>query len=121
MIRFKLWYKNLFIGYLVYDKINQIFDRYPWTFTYSTDFIQQNIIKPLLDFPILVDENGLPKMYMSKQLFLFFKNRIPPPNRSGILQERTKKGIEDDDISMLIHFGHRCITDPFVLTFNPID
>lgn len=115
MIRFKLWYKNIFVGVLLYDSLNKILNDKPWSFYYSDEFKKQNQLSLLLEFP---DVNMI---YVSKDLFTIFKSRIPPPNRTDILQERTKKGIEDDDISMLIHFGHRCITDPFVLTFNPID
>lgn len=115
MIRFKLWHKNLLIGTLLYDSLNKLFNDKPWSFHYSDEFKKQDQIKPLFEF------SDVNMIYVSKELFMMFRNRIPPPNRPGILQERTKKGVEDDDVSMLIHFGHRCITDPFVLTFNPID
>ena len=107
MIRFKLWYKNLLIGILEYDTL--------WIFQYSEEFKNQTNVKPLSQF------QNIDQIYFSDILFTMFKVRIPPPTRPDILLNRTANGIEDDDISMLIHYGRRCITDPFILTFNPVD
>ena len=106
---FELGYKNNIIGVLTYHA-----DLESWEFYYSKWFKNQNKIKPLFDFP------EINKTYFSSKLFMMFKNRIPPPNRIDIKSERIKKGIGDDDISMIIHYGYKCITDPFTLTFNPI-
>jgi len=107
--KFELHYKKLLIGCLYYNP-----EEFLWSFIYSNEFENQNKIKPLFDFPEIT------KIYISSTLFMMFKNRIPPPNRKDIKAERIKKGIGDDNISMLIHFGYKCITDPFTLTFNPI-
>lgn len=114
MIRFELWYKNLIIGVLIYDDLNKLFTDKPWSFHYTDDFGKQDYIKPISQFQ---DVN---MVYVSKELFPIFRTRIPPANRPDILLDRIARGIGDDDVSMLIHYGYKCITDPFLLIFKPI-
>lgn len=106
MIRFELWYKNLIIGVLIYDDF--------WSFYYTDDFKKQDHIKPISQF------QDVDMIYVSETLFQMFRTRIPPANRPDILLDRIARGIGDDDVSMLIHYGYKCITDPFLLIFKPV-
>lgn len=115
MIRFELWHKNLLIGILLYDSLNKLFDDKPWSFHYSDEFKNQTHIVPISQF------QDINMIYVSENLFPMFKSRIPSPNRPDIMLDRVARGIGDDDISMLIHYGYKCITDPFLLIFKPVE
>ena len=61
---FRLLYKNLLVGELSF------FDG-KWQFSYSAEFIRQNTILPLVNFPTK------DKVYVSGELWPFFTSRIP--------------------------------------------
>lgn len=102
-VRFVLSYKRLVIGYL---SINQG----KWTFEYSEDFKKQGEISPLSNFP------NKELVYSSKELWPFFASRIP----SAAQLERKAKITSDElsernEVHLLRKYGHRTITNPFVL------
>lgn len=102
-IAFNLTYKNLEIGVLSFNNFN-------WTFRYSDKFINQNTIKPIIDFP------NIYKVYQSPNLFPFFDFRIPSLKRPEI-QDIIKKEKLDatNKADLLAYFGKKTITNPYVL------
>jgi HipA-like protein len=101
--RFILFYKKLTIGTLSV-KVNE------WHFKYSMEFKRQEKIVPLLDFP---DKN---REYISENLWPFFEARIPSLRNPMIKSVIDKKKIDPTNIVLLLReFGHRTITNPFIL------
>jgi len=100
---FALSYKNLLIGKLKFDNSN-------WVFEYSNDFKNQNLVKPISDFP------DLDKQYQQSELWPFFSSRIPTKNQP-MVQEALRRYSEEslDTVKMLEMFGKRTITNPYVL------
>ena len=100
---FQLTYKNLIVGTLKLRKG-------VWYFQYSDDFKNQNLIKPLVDFP------DIEKEYCSDELQPFFAHRIP-----GLGQPKVKKIVEEENLNaeneaqMLERFGKVSIANPFHL------
>lgn len=100
---FELRYKDLLVGKL---KLNDGI----WTFAYSSDFKQQQQIRPLPDFP------KLEKEYKSNELYPFFGHRIPSikqPRVQKVIQNSEVKDI--DEVTLLKLFGKHSITNPFLL------
>ena len=103
-VAFYLTYKNLEIGLLIFNKDN-------WTFQYSNNFILQNTIKPIIDFP------NIHKIYQSATLFPFFDFRIPSLKRPEIQDIIKKEKIDAaNKVEMLKYFGKKTITNPYILT-----
>ncbi|MGV8137050.1 MAG: HipA N-terminal domain-containing protein [Mangrovibacterium sp.] len=99
--QFTLSYNKLVIGYL---SINQG----KWVFEYSEEFKKQGEILPLSNFP------NKELVYKSDELWPFFATRIPS---AAQLERKTKVNdlAERDEVNLLRKYGHRTITNPFVL------
>jgi HipA-like protein len=102
-VQFVLSYNKLVIGYL---SVNQG----KWTFEYSEDFKKQGEILPLSNFP------NKEMVYSSEELWPFFASRIP----SAAQLERKAKITSDElsernEVHLLRKYGHRTITNPFIL------
>ncbi len=101
--QFVLTYNKLVIGHLSVDHGK-------WTFEYSEDFKKQGEILPLSNFP------NKEVVYTSVELWPFFASRIP-----SIAQLERKAKItyselpERNEVNLLRKYGHRTITNPFVL------
>lgn len=95
---FRLLYGNLVIGELSFFEGK-------WHFSYSAEFIRQNTILPLVNFPTK------DKVYVSKELWPFFASRIP----SDAQLQNT--GGPRDLVDSLRKYGRQTITNSFVL--NP--
>ncbi len=100
--QFIVSYQNLEIGTLSYDGKK-------YKFEYSEDFKKQDDIGAIDNF---MDKN---KIYESKYLFPFFLARIPDPNRPIIKEERERKGIGADPLSMLDYFSRQTLDNPFIV------
>lgn len=100
---FHLKYKNLLVGILTYDKNK-------WIFEYSDDFKNQNVIKPIINFP---DVN---KVYESYELMPFFAARIPKINQYYQLKKIKEANIDmNDTVGLLKIFGVNVIDNCFKL------
>lgn len=77
-------------------------------FEYSEEFKKQGEILPLSNFP------NKELVYTSDELWLFFATRIPS---AAQLERKTKISdfSERDEVNLLRKYGHRTITNPFVL------
>ena len=104
-IAFELKYKKILIGILVLE--NGI-----WTFEYSEEFKNQDILAPLTDFP------QLEKIYKSNSLYPFFLIRIPSLKQPKVQQEIKEHDIDERNaVDLLKFFGHRTIANPFLLYY----
>jgi hypothetical protein len=99
---FFLYYKNILIGTLDYK------DEF-WLFNYSYEFKNQNKILPLINFP------SLNKNYISKELWPFFKCRLPGDN-NPLIKNKLQDREEFSQYTMLVHYGKHTIANPFILT-----
>lgn len=100
---FELHFKDLPIGYLSLNEGK-------WTFKYSNEFIEQDTIKPLINFP---EKN---KEYYSEELWPFFVSRIPGIDRPEIKEQIKKNNIdENNEVELLKLFGRKSISNPFEL------
>lgn len=102
---FKLMYKNLVIG-------NLLFEDGKWSFFYTSEFKNQTYLKTISDFP------DLEKNYQEEVLWPFFASRIPSKNQPMVLEAISKKLIVSfDEVTMLEKFGKKTIANPFVLEY----
>lgn len=102
--KFSLQYNDLIVGELQLNNGN-------WTFEYSIEFQNQNVILPLVNFPIKE------KKYVSTELWPFFTSRIPGVRRPDVQEEIKKAKIDDtDEAALLKLFGKNSIANPFILT-----
>lgn len=100
---FSLVYKNLEIGRLILEEGI-------WTFRYSKQFKDQDLLPPLIDFP------NLNKEYKSEELWPIFASRIPSLNQPLVQQIITRDGIDkNNEAELLKRFGKHSISNPFVL------
>jgi HipA-like protein len=100
---FNLYFGDQLIGILTYD--NSI-----WTFRYSDEYIANQNLKPIIDFP------DPEKTYHSEQLWPFFATRIPTLNQPFQLKKVRKAKIKaNDSVGLLRLFGNETITNPFKL------
>ncbi|MCK5685250.1 HipA N-terminal domain-containing protein [bacterium] len=98
-----LFYKDLKMGTLSFKNGN-------WIFFYSEDFINQNKILPIVEFP---DKN---KEYIAPYLWPFFASRIPAINQPFHLKKIDKANIDSrDPFQMLLLFGKRTINNPYII------
>ena len=101
--QFKLMHKGLVIGFLEVEHSM-------WKFYYSEEFKSESELSHITGFP------DLNKVYHSRNLWPFFKIRIP-----GLAQPRVKKTIkkanisENDEIAHLKRFGKKSISNPYLL------
>lgn len=102
--KFALLYNELVIGFLEAEKGF-------WKFYYSEEFKKKkNELSYITGFP------ELEKIYVSEELWPFFKIRIP-----GLGQPRVRKTIEKENISpkdepaLLKRFGKKSISNPYQL------
>jgi len=103
MAKFHLVYGKMLIGILTYD------DGY-WSFNYSDEFINNNTLKPIIDFP------DLTKTYISTELWPFFLTRIPSINQPYQFKKIEKaKANKHDSVALLKIFGNETITNPYKL------
>ncbi len=100
---FSLKYQENIIGDLK-------FENNEWLFVYSNWFKNQNVLQPLLEFP-LIDHQ-----YKTKELWPFFLNRIP-----SFKQPKIKNFIEKhpsertNTVKLLEMFGEYSVNNPFKL------
>ena len=81
-----------------------------WVFVYSAEFLKQNEIKPIVDFP------NLNREYRSKTLWPFFALRIPSPAQAAVQEFMHNRGISEvDQGTLLKRFGRKSIANPFEL------
>lgn len=81
-----------------------------WTFEYSSEFRQQDQIKPVVDFPVL------DRIYRSPTLWPFFALRIPSPTQAAVRDYLSRHSLETiDEATLLREFGERSISNPFRL------
>jgi HipA-like protein len=100
---FKLSYKSLIIGKLVFEDGK-------WSFFYTEDFKNQTQLKTISDFP------DIDKNYQEEVLWPFFASRIPTKNQPMVLDAISQNLISSfDDLTMLEKFGKKTITNPFIL------
>ena len=101
--KFFLKYRDLLVGTLsVHDGI--------WTFEYSEDFRQSDILRPIVEFP------DINKIYQSEELWQFFTSRIPSPEQAEVEEILRREHIEEDDaVTLLKRFGRRTVANPFHL------
>ncbi|MBK9333807.1 MAG: HipA N-terminal domain-containing protein [Ignavibacteria bacterium] len=100
---FKLHFKDLTIGYLSLNNGK-------WNFKYSTEFINQDLVKPLINFPDKLKE------YNSEDLWPFFISRLPGLDRPEIKAQIKKNNIdEENEVELLNLFAKKSISNPFIL------
>jgi HipA-like protein len=81
-----------------------------WTFEYSDEFRQSDLLRPIVEFP---DVN---KEYESPELWQFFASRIPSSEQAEVEEILRREHIaEDDAVSLLKRFGRRTVANPFRL------
>jgi hypothetical protein len=102
--KFKIYYDSKVIADFSYNNETKV---YRFEYTEEAKDLGERAIVP--DFP------NLEKVYESKYLAPFFISRIPPPNRPLIKEEREEKGIAEDPLSLLEHFGRRTWNNPFIV------
>ena len=95
---FNLEYGELLVGVLSFYDNN-------WHFSYSSEFIAQKEILPLVNFP------SLSKEYVSAQLWSFFASRIP-----SSAQRQDKSEQDDNLIPLLKRYGRAVVSNPFILS-----
>lgn len=101
--KFVLLYGEAVIGFLESEKGH-------WKFYYSNEFKKNTELSHIVGFP------DLNKVYVSDELWPFFKIRIP-----GLGQPRVRKTIEkeniapDDELALLKRFGKQSISNPYLL------
>lgn len=84
-----------------------------WIFEYSRQFKEQDVIKPLVDFP------DINKVYKSSELYPFFMERIPSLSQPKVQKTLEKEKIDSDNpVQLLKRFGKTTITNPFELEFQ---
>jgi HipA-like protein len=100
---FQLLYGKVLIGELSYDGGK-------WTFKYSDDFKQNQVINLIIDFP------DLDKIYTNQSLWPFFATRIPSLNQPFQWKKIRKANIKNDDsVGLLKLFGNETINNPYRL------
>ena len=105
-VKFILSYKGKKIGVLEHKN-----DK--WIFQYSEEFINNQFVSPLMDFPVVK------KVYQFDELPPFFAARIPNLNQPFHQKKLTKYGGDKNDIVYLLEiFGRKSINNPFELTAN---
>ena len=77
-----------------------------WHFKYCDEFKNQNIYKPLTEFP------DINKEYKSNELWPFFLSRIPGANNVNIINKDHK---DFDLVDLLKHYGSKTTTNPYKL------
>ena len=98
---FNISFGKLLVGTLLYsDGL--------WIFSYSDDFKNQNRVAPLANFPTKDRE------YSTRELWPFFTSRIP----SNAQLQIDKDAPTEDLVSLLIRFGRKTVSNPYVL--NPV-
>ena len=103
-IVFELKYKKLLVAILKLEKGI-------WSFRYSTEFKNQDLLKPLPDFP------DLQKVYENKELYPFFLHRIPSTKQPKVQRVIKKNNIDaTNEAALLKFFGLHSITNPFLLS-----
>lgn len=81
-----------------------------WTFIYSEWFKNQDELQPLLEFP---DKQ---KIYQCKELWTFFKDRIPSFKQPKIKQYIEKHPEQRSNLAKLLEvFGEYSVNNPFRL------
>lgn len=102
---FKLIYKDLVIGIL------SLKDQ-EWCFKYSLMFKDQNLIRPIIDFP------NKSKDYRSNELWPFFVSRMPGIDQPMVKDFLHKNNLkETDTVVLLKKFGAKCIANPYELVY----
>jgi len=103
IISFKLTLSDLLVGTLT------AVDGH-WTFEYSDAFKQQSTYARLTGF------SDLNKVYESKELWPFFKIRIPGLKQPMIRDILDREGLSrSDDAALLRRFGRRTMSNPYIL------
>ena len=100
---FELKYKSLTVGFLeLEDGV--------WTFSYSTEFKEQNKLRPIVQFP---DKD---KTYQNEELWPFFTIRIPGLNQPEVQNIIESENIDrTNQVELLKRFGQKTISNPYEL------
>lgn len=100
---FTLQYRDLTVGTLrLKDGV--------WQYRYSPEFRAQTEITPLIAFP------DISKTYESESLWPFFMARIPGISQPEIKALIQAEGLDEHSaVDLLLRFGKRTISNPFVL------
>lgn len=96
---YKLMLDNMLVGVLYKEDGN-------WVFEYSEAFKKQKKYRPIVNF------SNKEKKYVSKELFPFFRTRIP-----GKGQLKLRKEENCDVETLLKKYGEHSATNPFALLF----
>lgn len=83
-----------------------IFSNGIWHFSYSYEFIKQNRISPLVNFP------NKEKKYTTRNLWPFFASRIPSNAQLQISKDKPQENI----VTLLQRFGRRTVSNPYELS-----
>lgn len=103
LYKFKLVYKELEVGFLTLNNGE-------WNFQYSDEFISQDHLSPLPDFP------DVHKEYKSEALYPFFLHRIPSLSQPKVQRQIAKDKIDaSNEAELLKVFGRISLTNPFRL------
>lgn len=101
--KFLLKYGDLLVGTLAAQDGR-------WRFEYSTDFRQQDLLRPLVEFP------DVEQLYEREELWQFFAARIPSPEQAEVGEILRRENIEETDaVRLLQRFGRHTIANPFEL------
>lgn len=104
--RFILSFKGKTIGTLEHKDSK-------WVFKYSDEYIKNQFVSPLIDFPII------DKTYEFEELPPFFAARIPNLNQPFHMKKLLKyKGDKNDLVSLLEIFGRKSINNPYDLILS---
>lgn len=82
-----------------------------WSFVYSEDFQNQ------IEFHSIVGFSNLNEEYKSKELWPFFRIRIPGLKQPAIMEIVKKEKIENNEYELLKRFGRTSISNPYELVF----
>lgn len=80
-----------------------------WSFVYSEEFRNQNKFHSIVGFSNLEEE------YKSKDLWPFFRIRIPGLKQPAIMEIVKKENIENNEYELLKRFGRTSISNPYEL------
>jgi len=100
--RFELRYEQPKRTPLAIGQLWRAFDR--WWWFYTDEFRAQREVLPLIDFP------NPERFYESTALWPLFVSRIPAP-----VNRRPEHKALTDEVSLLVHYGERCIQNPWLL------
>ena len=102
-VAFSVMLDGLEVGVLSYDGTQ-------WTYRYTEAFRDQDLVKPIIDFPMPGKE------YRSETLWPFSLLRIPSLEQPSVQHFVHEHGLSDlNEATLLRQFGRRSVANPFEL------